>query len=66
MRVIVYEMSNGKTEVFEIDSLEMEQHERAEADRALHDPKTGVIGYHFEDRDARAEYSDALRKLKWD
>jgi len=52
IRVIVYEMKDGKEEVFPIASVEEEQHERAQAERELHSRDTQVVGYRFESRDA--------------
>jgi hypothetical protein len=69
VRVIIYEMKDGSEEVFRLNTVEDEQHERAQAERELHSKDTSVVGYRFEWRDVgitRGEYTDALRKLKWD
>ncbi len=50
-RVIVYELSGGKEEIFEMSNVEEEQHERAAANRELHSRDTQVVGYHFEWRE---------------
>jgi hypothetical protein len=48
-RVVVYQLKNGKKEVFDIGlNPETEQHERATAEREVHDPKSLCIGYLFE------------------
>ncbi len=52
IRVIVYEMKDGKEEVFPMSSAEEEQHERAQAEREMSSRDTQVAGYRFESRDA--------------
>ncbi len=55
IRVIVYEMQDKSEAVFEIDSAEMEQPERASAERELHsranlESSNPIVGYRFEYR----------------
>ena len=55
VRVIVYESQDKSEEVFIIDSVEMEQHERASAEKELHsranlESSNPIVGYHFESR----------------
>ena len=47
-RIIVYELKNGKEEVFEIDFVEMEQHERAAAEMEVSSRDTLVKDYRLE------------------
>jgi len=46
--VAVYEMKDGSEERFPMYSNEDLQHERAEANREVHDPKSYVKGYRVE------------------
>lgn len=48
MRSIIYEMKDGTEEVFELPTVEDEQHERAQAELEMHSRDTYVAGYHFE------------------
>lgn len=45
---VVYEMKDGKEQRQPVYSSEELQHERASAEREVHDPKSYVKGYHVE------------------
>lgn len=62
IRVIVYTLTSGKENIFELRDVEEEQHERAKADRALHDPKSMVACYRFEWRDKK-DYESETNNL---
>ena len=53
IRVVVYECKDGSEIVSEVSSIEEEQHERAQAEREVHQnpDRTSVVGYRFEWRD---------------
>jgi hypothetical protein len=52
IRVVVYELKDGRNEVFIIGSdPEAERHERASAEREMRNPESHIIGFHFEWRE---------------
>lgn len=49
MRVIIYTLKDGSTEVFTINNSKEEYHERQHAEIEVHDPSSHVKSYEFKD-----------------